>query len=289
MPRFTGNLYALNYREGIMARGTGHLYPAVLSWLLVLALALGAVALIVAPVAAAPAIQRMTPVPNDTFEVPAPEPTKEPTPLPVRTTETPPVVRPTTKLPRTVATPDPAGDDEFFEDSLLPKEEEPEVQETHSPFDQSYEDDGIPEPEETGQFPMEDVPSPAGDAFDDVAISRDEEIDRFTQEVRQADPAFAEMTVDDDAVSLSFSRKARLLGFIETGYTDVVRVTPGGSVEVDQPWWLGFAVTDDKKTPADYTTMFENFDQKANQFFNILSTAKKNEKEMNSSVVSNLV
>lgn len=272
-----------------MARGTGHPYPAVLSWFLVLALALGAVALIVAPVTAAPAIQRVTPVPNDTFEVPVPEPTKEPALVTLRTTVTPPVVRPTTKLPRTVATPDPAGDDEFFEDSLLPGEEEPEVQETHDPFDPSYEDDNIPEPEDTGQSPVEDVPSPAGDAFDDVAISRDAEIDRFTEEVRQADPAFAEMTVDDDAVSLSFSRKARLLGFIETGYTDVVRVMPGGSVEVDQPWWLGFAVTDDRKTSSDYATLFENFDQKANQFFNILSTEKKNENEMNSSVVSNLV
>jgi len=117
----------------------------------------------------------------------------------------------------------------------------------------------------------------------------DEEIDRFTREVQQADPAFGEMTVDDNAVSLTFSRKARLLGIIETGYTDVVQVTPGGSVEVEQPWWLGFAVTEDRKTSSDYATMFENFDQKTNQLFNILSTAIKTEKEMNGSVVSNIV
>ncbi|HII98128.1 MAG TPA: hypothetical protein HA272_02400 [Methanoregula sp.] len=273
-----------------MAGGTGLPLPAGrVLWLILLAVLLIVVTVLAAPVAASPAIQRMTPVPNETLEILMQGPTKEPTPLLVRTTSTPSVAKPATKPPGLIVTPDPAGDDEFFENSLLPKEEEPEVQETHYPFDRSYEDDGLPEPEETGQSPVEGVPSPAGDAFDDVAISRDEEIDRFTQEVRQADPAFAEMTVDDDAVSLSFSRKARLLGFIETGYMDVVRVTPGGSVEVDQPWWLGFAVTDDRKTSSDYATMFENFDQKANQFFNILSTAKKNEKEMNSSVVSNLV
>lgn len=272
-----------------MAGGTGHLNPVVLSWLLLLALALGAVALAVAPVAAAPAIQRLTVVPNETFEVPAPEPTKEPAVVTVRTTVTLSVVRPATKPPGTVATPDPAGDDEFFKESLPHEEEEPEVQETRYPFDLSYEDDDFPEPEETGHLPVEELPSPSGKSFDEPEISMEEEIDRFTQEVQQADPAFAEMFVDDDTVSLSFSRKARLLGFIETGYTDVVQVTPDGSVELDQPWWLGFAVTEDRKTSSDYATMFENFDQKTNQFFNILSTAIKTEKEMNSSVVSNIV
>jgi len=136
---------------------------------------------------------------------------------------------------------------------------------------------------------VEELSSPSGESFDEPEISMDEEIDRFTREVQQADPAFGEMTVDDNAVSLTFSRKARLLGIIETGYTDVVQVTPGGSVEVEQPWWLGFAVTEDRKTSSDYATMFENFDQKTNQLFNILSTAIKTEKEMNGSVVSNIV
>lgn len=272
-----------------MAGKTGFFHPVVPSWLILPVVLLIVVTVFAAPVAAAPAIQRLTVVPNETFEIPAPEPTKEPALVTVRTTVAPPVVRPTTKPPGTVATPDPAGDDEFFEESSLPEVEEPVVQETRPTFDLSPDEAGYTVTEEPENTLMDELPNPADDSMDNPAISRDAEIDRFTREVRQADSAFAEMTVDDDAVSLSFSRKARLLGFIEAGYTDVVRVMPGGSVEVDQPWWLGFAVTDDQKTSSDYATMFENFDQKANQFFNILSTAKKNEKEMNSSVVSNLV
>jgi len=39
----------------------------------------------------------------------------------------------------------------------------------------------------------------------------------------------------------------------------------------------------------EFTTMFENFDQKANQLFNILSTVLKNVKDMNSSVSRTLI
>jgi hypothetical protein len=39
----------------------------------------------------------------------------------------------------------------------------------------------------------------------------------------------------------------------------------------------------------EFTTMFENFDQKANQLFNILSTVMKSIKEMNSSVTRNIL
>jgi len=40
---------------------------------------------------------------------------------------------------------------------------------------------------------------------------------------------------------------------------------------------------------SEYQTMFENFDQKANQLFNILSTVMKSMKEMQSSVTRNLL
>jgi len=236
----------------------------------------------------------MTPVPNETLAIRTQEPTEAPTPVPLRTTGTPPVAEPAVKPSRvppviTVANPDPVDDDGTFPEPARPDRDEPEIQKTLYPFDLSYEEDHTPEPIEPEDFPVEEFPAHADDAIDEPAFSPDEEIGLFAEEVRQADPAFTEMTVDDDEMSLSFSRRARLFGLFETGYTDVVRVTPGGSVEVDQPWWLGFAVMDDRKTSSDYAAMFENFDQKTGQLFNILGTAMKTQKEMNSSVVSNMV
>jgi hypothetical protein len=169
-----------------------------------------------------------------------------------------------------------------FLSAARPDRDEPEIQKTLYPFDLSYEEDHIPEPIEPEDFTVEEFPAHADDAIDEPAFSPDEEIGFFAEEVRQADPAFTEMTVDDDEMSISFSRRARLFGLFEPGYTDVVRVPPGGSVEVDQPWWLGFAVMDDRKTSSDYAAMFENFDQKTGQLFNILGTAMKTPKEMNS-------
>jgi hypothetical protein len=46
--------------------------------------------------------------------------------------------------------------------------------------------------------------------------------------------------------------------------------------------------TDDKNKEEELLTLFENFDQKANQLFNLLSTIIKTAKDAESSVVHNI-
>jgi hypothetical protein len=88
-----------------------------------------------------------------------------------------------------------------------------------------------------------------------------------------------------DALNLARSEVRRIFGTRPRNVEDVLVCHVFG-----EALWCG-----DKRTGATWMqyrenqTMFENFDQKANQLFNLLSTVIKNMKEMNGGVIRNIL
>jgi hypothetical protein len=82
---------------------------------------------------------------------------------------------------------------------------------------------------------------------------------------------------------------------INKAAADFVRKSPGLSVEAavaeisKSIKGLESRAEETRNKRQEYQTMFENFDQKANQLFNILSTVMKNMKETQSGIVRNLL
>ncbi len=87
----------------------------------------------------------------------------------------------------------------------------------------------------------------------------------------------------------------RSIAEIKKAAADFVRVSPGLSVEAAVAEisrnikGLEARAEETRNKRQDYQTMFENFDQKTQQLFNILSTVMKNMKETQSSVTRNIV
>jgi hypothetical protein len=62
--------------------------------------------------------------------------------------------------------------------------------------------------------------------------------------LQEVDPAIRDLRGNEDALSIDYSRTARLLGIIATPYTTTVTVDRDGGVSVSEPWWLALAKRD---------------------------------------------
>ena len=219
------------------------------------ALILCCLLLLAAAASAAPVIGKVTTAPTPAIapkettaeETPAPVPTRAiatpvtTTPAPVKT-----AVSPAPRPVRTTAAETPEETPEV--ETTVPAEE---WEETEAPDETPWtaREEMTVMPEETVDTHGEPA-EPAGEGREGTGASEPFTGDSLMNAEDQAealsllqeeDPAVQDLRGDDRSVSVTFARKASILGIISLPYNETVTVDRAGQVRTDTPWWIGFA------------------------------------------------
>ncbi|MFA7681531.1 MAG: hypothetical protein WCX61_00710 [Candidatus Peribacteraceae bacterium] len=101
-----------------------------------------------------------------------------------------------------------------------------------------------------------------------------EEVEELRTAMLSGNPNFHALAVEDETVTLEYTRTARLLGFIPVPYTLTLTVTPDG-VQAQTPGWLFFVVDDAKETVKALEISIENDSQLQRAFGTPQAHAKR--------------